>query len=65
MKPQSPCYNCDERTLGCHSECDLYLTYRRALDRYNEAVRELNESSQRFDPHQIEMIEKNKKKRKR
>ena len=43
MKPQSPCHNCDERVLGCHSECDLYLTFRRALDKYNEAVRNSRE----------------------
>ena len=40
MKPQSPCYGCDERVIGCHSECDLYLEFRRALDRYNEAARQ-------------------------
>lgn len=63
MKPQSPCRNCTERVLGCHSECDLYLTFRRALDRYNELYRQQNEAMQPFDPHQVEMIEKNKKKR--
>lgn len=63
MKPKSPCYNCDERAVGCHSECDLYLTYRRALDKYNELYRQQRDEMSPFDEHQLVMIEKHKKKR--
>lgn len=40
MKPQPPCKNCSERAAGCHAECDLYLTFRRNLDRYNQLIKE-------------------------
>lgn len=39
MRPQAPCRNCDERVSGCHGKCDLYLTFRRALDDYNQKVK--------------------------
>ena len=63
MKPKSPCYNCDEWVIGCHSECDLYLTFRRSLDKYNELYRKQRDELKPFDDHQIVMIEKAKKRR--
>ena len=24
---ESPCYNCQNRTVGCHSTCAAYITY--------------------------------------
>lgn len=24
-----PCYNCPDRSIGCHSACDKYLAFRR------------------------------------
>lgn len=36
---KSPCYNCADRKVGCHSECDLYSDYKkRKFDRH-EAIR--------------------------
>ena len=63
MKPQPPCYQCDERILGCHSECDLYLTYRRALDKYNAQLRSDQEKEILINDFQIKQITKIKKKR--
>lgn len=39
MKPQSPCYKCKERELGCHSNCEKYADYCDALDEWNRTVR--------------------------
>ena len=60
MKPKSPCYNCTERILGCHSECDLYLTFRRALDDYNRLVKDVADAEARIAGYEIE---RNRKKR--
>lgn len=65
MRPQAPCYNCDERISGCHSECDLYLTYRRALDKYNEQLRAEQERETLVNDFQVKQIQKNRKKRRR
>lgn len=62
MKPQSPCRNCTERVLGCHSECDLYLTFRRALDRYNELYREQRTKESQVDDYLIKQMEKRRPK---
>ena len=29
---QSPCYNCEVRTLGCHSSCERYISFRTQRD---------------------------------
>lgn len=38
MRPTAPCYKCEERHAGCHSECELYLAFRKKRDEYNEKV---------------------------
>lgn len=32
MKIYSPCQGCDERYIGCHSQCDLYKAYKQKID---------------------------------
>lgn len=39
MKPKSPCLNCLERHELCHMVCEKYISFRSALDAYNEQVR--------------------------
>lgn len=29
---QSPCLGCENRHVGCHSECEVYKDYRREAD---------------------------------
>jgi len=42
-KPQSPCLGCGTRQAGCQSVCIRYQDFRKALDEYNELVRERKE----------------------
>ena len=35
------CYQCQERHVGCHSECEKYAEYRRKCDE-NKKARHLN-----------------------
>lgn len=38
-KPQSTCRNCKHRTVGCHSVCEDYISYRKKLDEYNKTIK--------------------------
>lgn len=39
-KPKSPCRDCPDRAVLCHSTCEKYIAYRNKQDDYNELVRE-------------------------
>lgn len=32
----SPCYKCESRTIGCHSNCEKYQEWRKFMDEANE-----------------------------
>lgn len=42
----NPCFNCQDRVVGCHSTCAAYITYdnwrvderKKNLDRFNDKV---------------------------
>ena len=33
---KSPCKNCPDRVLGCHSECGRYLAFQEALEKVRQ-----------------------------
>jgi len=33
-----PCYNCNERHIGCHGECDRYASYSAMRKQENERI---------------------------
>lgn len=37
-KPDSPCYNCQDRTSGCHGSCGKYAEYKNAVSDYSYAI---------------------------
>lgn len=37
----NPCYECQERTIGCHSDCERYKVFRDAIDSANENKRKM------------------------
>lgn len=37
MRPTNCCYECEKRYVGCHSNCDKYLAFKRSRDQINEA----------------------------
>ena len=41
------CYQCEQRTLGCHDNCNNYTAYRKLNEREHEERRKYNES--KFD----------------
>lgn len=39
---QSPCLNCSDRKVGCHSKCDKYLKFVKEKDEVNRKIRYKN-----------------------
>jgi hypothetical protein len=37
-RPASPCYQCPDREVGCHSVCEKYKTYEKENMEYRQAV---------------------------
>ena len=46
-----PCKKCTERHQGCHSSCELYITWRKDLDKKNDELREYKDA--RYGYHQM------------
>ena len=38
-KPQSPCRDCSDRQVGCHSDCEKYILWKTDHDKVSEAIR--------------------------
>lgn len=39
----APCYNCDERYIGCHDSCEKYREYKSKVGEINQKKREHND----------------------
>lgn len=39
----APCYNCDEKYIGCHDSCEKYREYKINIVEINQAKREYND----------------------
>lgn len=39
----APCYNCDEKHIGCHDSCVKYREYKRKVGEINQTKREYND----------------------
>ena len=37
-KPLSPCKGCENRIVGCHSQCDKYMHFLALLDGYKKTL---------------------------
>lgn len=44
MRPQSPCLNCENRSVGCHAYCDEYITYSYERKDFNKKVSKMKKS---------------------
>lgn len=40
MSINCPCLNCEERVVGCHSNCESYKNFRTAMDDKNKSLRD-------------------------
>lgn len=44
MTVKSNCYKCENRYVGCHSKCEKYKEYRKALDVINIRRKEIKDN---------------------
>lgn len=54
-EPEAPCLFCDERHVGCHTECDKYKAYTKERKAYREHI-----TKQKVEENQLEEIELNR-----
>lgn len=46
---KSPCFNCPNRTMSCHSKCELYTDYRVRIDDLNNKKAEAKKQTRMVD----------------
>ncbi len=44
MKPESPCKDCENRKLGCHSTCEDYIAFDKARKEHNARISDAKKS---------------------
>lgn len=47
----SPCKDCEERHIGCHSECERYADYRKRIDAQRATIQENLGKEYQADDH--------------
>lgn len=57
------CYNCPDRHIGCHAECENYKEAKAVLDAKNKARREENAKRDLALEYTIEDMRRKKKER--
>ena len=48
MLVQAPCKGCEERQVGCHSQCERYLSYVKMKDEQKKELDEIRYSENDF-----------------
>lgn len=46
---KSPCLNCSNRAIGCHSKCEPYTDYRARIDDLNNKKAEAKKQTRMVD----------------
>lgn len=62
---KSPCLNCINRSINCHSTCESYKSFRQNLDAFNKMVRDEKHKENDYNDHLIESKEHMKRKMRR
>lgn len=62
-KSVPPCGGCDDRTIGCHSNCDKYKIYRDSLDKFNSVCREAKNVNNNIDRYSVDTNRRMNKKK--
>ena len=64
-KIDDPCYRCQKRKLGCHSECEDYEKWKLKKKKENDSIRKEKEIDSIIRAHVVETVEWGKKHRHR
>lgn len=46
---KSPCFNCPNRVMSCHSKCEPYIDYRARIDDLNNKKAEAKKQTRMVD----------------
>lgn len=58
--PISPCYGCDKRIVGCHSDCLGYAIYRVEMAEYNGTIKKAKTEERKRKDYDFEAFKKRK-----
>lgn len=61
MKTIDCCYKCSSRYLGCHSECEEYMSERQEYDNEKDIINKKRKESTDYKCHYIDKMEKIRK----
>lgn len=61
-KPQSPCFECKKRHVGCHSECEEYSEFTKNLAMYHSMIRTAVNSDASIKSYHVDKALRLKKK---
>jgi len=61
MTLKSPCFNCNDRTAGCHTACKKGIEYLNALKHRNEAIKAERDKELAFNEYKGERVYATKK----
>ncbi len=55
-----PCYQCDRRTVGCHSCCPDYYVYRTRMTNRSNYIKNAKKEEQKMNDYYYEALRKRK-----
>lgn len=61
----APCKNCEDRHVGCHSECDRYKKFKEEHESEKAVIREIKDKRNALNDFRSEQIQKVTRKGKR
>ena len=61
-KIKSPCLNCSDRHIGCHSECDKYKEFTESRQSENEKISAERISDMQYKSYKVDVLTKENKK---
>ena len=63
MPLKAPCLNCPDRTIVCHSNCELYINYKKENDKIREEKHKINQLAQEWYEFKVQRYKKFNKRR--
>lgn len=63
MVPNSPCYQCADKCIGCHSTCEKYKSFRSNLDEFKDMVYQIKKKNKILNSFKAESIRRFRKAR--
>ena len=59
---KSPCYNCSDRTMNCHSSCDNYKNWKDGENKIKSYIVENKKLNSALNSRQLDAIKRMKRK---